>query len=143
MPAKSVLFWEKKQRLQANWISVDKRYVKILNFPNKNAVRAEVRIPIRGHNSIRYFDGEIVSLSPEGALCLLNSAQLQVGDKLKFQLISERAGPVQSFEALIVQTNKPISIFRKNHDSGLYYAVQFIEQQEFVLEQIHKWNQAA
>lgn len=106
-------------------------------IPRKNP-RIEKRLPLMGHNSIRFFDGELVSLSENGALCLMNTPLLQVADqvKLHFQLngIDEKSFNV---EAVIVRKN--FTRQRLNAKSGLYYAIRFTQMQSHGLEQIKNW----
>jgi len=107
-------------------------------FLKRNGKRIEMKIPFMGHNSIRFFDGEIVSLSESGALCLINSPLAQVGDKIKLHVRVDIATD-QSFnlEAQIVR--KLYSKKRLNSKSGLHYAVRFDDVQPLGLKQIREW----
>lgn len=107
-------------------------------FVKRKNERIEVKIPLIGHNNIRFFDGEIVSISQNGALCLLNSPLVQVGDQIKLhvKVSSENEAPF-NLECVIIRKN--YSKQRLNSKSGLYYAVKFNEVQEIGIKQIKKW----
>ncbi len=115
----------------------------IIPFSRPNELRIEVKIPLMGHNCSRFFEGVVVSISQSGALLLLEQSSLKVGDKLKFQLNLGNNLKVFSFEGRVVKTKKPISIFRENHDTDPYYAIEFDEPQEFILEHFQFWSKAA
>ena len=107
-------------------------------FIKRKGKRVEKKIPFIGHNTIRFFDGEIVSISESGALCLINSPLAQVGDILKLHVKNEQ-NPEQSFnlEAKIVR--KLFSKKRLNSKSGLHYAIRFGDVQPIGLKQIREW----
>lgn len=107
-------------------------------FIKRKSPRIEIKVPVTGHNTIRFFDGETISVSKNGALCLLNSSLIEVGDHLKLRLISQESSD-NSF-------NVEASVLRKNHSqdkkqsqTGLYYAVRFDEIQEGGIQEISKW----
>lgn len=105
--------------------------------PRKNN-RIEVKIPIIGHNTIRFFDGEIVSISSSGALCLLNSPLVQVGDQVKIHVKVKNENEIPfNLECEIIRKN--YSKQRLNAKSGLYYAVKFHDVQSVGVNQINKW----
>ncbi|MBY0554105.1 PilZ domain-containing protein [bacterium] len=106
------------------------------SFIKRKGQRVEVKIPIIGHNSIRFFDGEIVSISESGALCLLNSPLVQVGDQIKIHV---KPVDSDSFNVECEIIRKNYSKQRLNSKSGLYYAVRFNEIQNIGVEQIKKW----
>lgn len=110
-------------------------------FIKRKGKRLEMKIPVVGHNSIRFFDGEIISISESGALCLINSPLVQVGDKIKLHVKAGGGNAEQSFnvEAEIVRKN--FSKKRLNSKSGLHYAVRFSEVQASGLRQIRQWLQ--
>lgn len=107
-------------------------------FIKRKGERIEVKIPIIGHNTVRFFDGEIVSISQSGALCLLNSPLVQVGDQIKLHVkaSSENEEPF-NVECVIIR--KIYSKQRLNSKSGLYYAIKFHEVQKIGTDQINKW----
>lgn len=107
------------------------------SFIKRKGQRVEVKIPIIGHNSIRFFDGEIVSISESGALCLLNSPLVQVGDQIKIHVKPVDSENSFNVECEIIRKN--YSKQRLNSKSGLYYAVKFNEIQKVGVEQIKKW----
>ncbi len=106
-------------------------------FSKRSNPRAEINVPILGHNNIRFFDGALVSVSEVGGLCMLNTPLIQVGDALKLHIKS----PQISFnvEAEIIRKN--FSKQRLNAKSGLYYAVRFHDIQTAGLKQIRHWLQ--
>lgn len=108
------------------------------SFVQRRTNRSDVRIPLLGHNSTRFFDGELVSVSENGGMCLINSPLVQVGDRLKIHIKpngeNERAFNV---EAEVVRKN--FSKERLNSKSGLYYAIRFNDIQSIGLTQIKKW----
>lgn len=105
------------------------------SFTRRQGERIEVKMPIIGHNSIRFFDGEIVSLSEHGALCLLNSPLVQVGDQIKLHVKSvDNQYEAFNIEGEIIRKN--YSKQRLNAQSGLYYAIKFHELQHNGIKQI-------
>lgn len=100
--------------------------------------RSDVKIPLLGHNSTRFFDGELLSISENGGMCLINSPLVQVGDRVKLHIKpqgdSERAFNV---EAEVIRKN--FSKQRLNTKSGLHYAIKFHDIQPVGLNQIKKW----
>lgn len=112
------------------------------SFIKRKGERIEVKIPLIGHNTIRFFDGEIVSISQSGALCLLNSPLVQVGDQVKLHVKASGQNEFPfNVECVIIRKN--YSKQRLNSKSGLYYAVKFNEVQEMGATQIKKWISAA
>lgn len=108
------------------------------SFIQRRTSRSEVRIPLLGHNSTRFFDGELVSVSESGGMCLLNSPLVQVGDRLKLHIKPEGdAERAFNVEAEVIRKN--FSKQRLNSKSGLYYAVRFNDIQSIGLTQIKKW----
>lgn len=113
----------------------------ITAFIKREHERKDVEIPILGHNHQRFFDGEVISLSTVGALCLLNSPLVQVGDNLKlhFKAISNESTPF-NLECEVIRKN--FSKQRLNSKSGLYYAVRFHDIQPVGVQTIHSWIHA-
>ena len=108
------------------------------SFIKRKGERIDVKIPIIGHNNIRFFDGQIVSLSQSGALCLLNTPLVQVGDQIKLHVKANEEHEIAfNAEGLIIRKN--FSKLRLNSKSGLYYAIKFQEVQELGAKQIKKW----
>lgn len=111
-------------------------------FIKRKAPRIEVKIPVIGHNTIRFFDGEIVSISQSGALCLLNTPLVQVGDHVKLHLkATQDHESAFNVECTIIRKN--YSRRRLNSKSGLYYAIKFNEIQKIGLSQISNWVSVA
>lgn len=111
-------------------------------FIKRDKPRIEVNIPLLGHNSIRFFDGKVTSISESGALCLLNTPLVQVGDQLKIHLkAKEDSAASFNIEAEVIRKN--FSKQRLNSKSGLYYAIRFNDIQSIGLNQIQKWVTAA
>lgn len=103
----------------------------------KNA-RVSTDVEILGHNNIRFFDGNLTSISEEGALCLINTPLVQVGDKIKIHLKSTKDdGTPFNIEGVIIRKN--FSTDRLNSKSGLYYVVGFVDLDPVGLNQIKKW----
>lgn len=107
-------------------------------FIKRKSPRIEIKVPVVGHNTIRFFEGETISISKSGALCLLNSASIEVGDHLKIKLTStDSANYSFNVEASVLRKNYSQD---KNHpQTGLYYAIRFDEIQQDGLQQISKW----
>ncbi len=107
-------------------------------FIQRRANRSSVKIPLLGHNSTRFFDGELISVSENGGMCLINSPLIQVGDRIKLHMKpygqNERSFNV---EAEVIRKN--FSKQRLNAKSGLHYAVRFNDIQSVGLSQIKKW----
>lgn len=111
-------------------------------FVQRTNPRADVSIPILGHNNIRFFDGTLVSVSEAGGLCLLNSPLIQIGDQLKLHIKGDLVGASDNntsfnIEAEVIRKN--YSKQRLNSKSGLYYAVRFHDIQPVGLTSIRQW----
>ncbi len=112
------------------------------SFVQRQHPRTEVNIPLLGHNTIRFFDGAVTSLSENGALCLLNTPLVQVGDLVKIHIKANgSSGAAFNIEAEVIRKN--FSKQRLNSKSGLYYAVRFNDIQSVGLDQIKQWVAAA
>ncbi len=112
------------------------------SFIQRKSQRIDVDIPLMGHNTIRFFDGKVTSLSENGALCLINTPLIQVGDVLKMHIkTNDQNGVSFNTEAEVIRKN--FSKQRLNSKSGLYYAIRFNDIQPVGLEQIHNWIAAA
>ena len=107
-------------------------------FVSRKNKRSQVSSPLLGHNYLRFFDGEIVSVSKEGGLCLLNSPILQVGDRLKLHIKADKNFS-RSFNVECEIIRKNFSQQRINSKSGLYYAVRFHDIQKSGVEEIQNW----
>lgn len=115
------------------------------SFTRRQDERIDKKVPFIGHNTIRFFDGELISISESGALCMINSPLAQVGDSLKLH-IQLVGSPDLSFniEAQIIR--KLFAKKRLNSKSGLHYAIRFEYVQSKGLQQIREWiasNKAA
>lgn len=108
------------------------------SFIPRKTTRAEVKIPLLGHNSTRFFDGELVSISENGGMCLINSPLVQVGDRLKLH-IKPKDEESRSFNVEAEVIRKNFSKQRLNAKSGLYYAIKFNDIQNVGMVQIKKW----
>ncbi len=105
------------------------------SFIVRKSERVEVNIPILGHNTVRFFDGEMLSISEGGALCLINTPLVQVGDLLKIHVKANSQSDVAfNIEAEVIRKN--FSRQRLNSKSGLHYAVRFNDIQSVGLGQI-------
>jgi hypothetical protein len=108
------------------------------HFTQRTSDRIEKKIPFIGHNNIRFFDGEIMSISEGGALCMINSPLPQVGDNLKLHIQIEGAAEISfNIEAKIIR--KLFVKKRLNSKSGLHYAIRFEDVQHQGLQQIRNW----
>jgi hypothetical protein len=107
-------------------------------FIKRKSNRISKNIPFSAHNSIRFFEGQIVSISEYGALCLIECPIVQVGDKLKMQ-IKDELETARSFniEAEIIRKN--ISKKGTNGKSEVFYSIQFSEDQFLGIVQIKEW----
>lgn len=107
-------------------------------FIKRENKRAEIKVSLFGHNHIRFFDGQIVSISEAGGLCLLNTPLVQVGEKLKLHI---KSGPTDTpaFNVECEVIRKNFSKQRLNSKSGLYYAVRFHDIQPVGLKAIQQW----
>lgn len=105
----------------------------------KKTKRIEVKLPLVGHNSIVFFEGEIVSISQYEAICWLENVSMNIGDKLKIQVkpIQERGTPFQ-IECVVIKKN----ITQENKE-GFFFVLRFDEIQEIGQTQIQSWLEAA
>ncbi|MBC7419657.1 MAG: DUF4339 domain-containing protein [Bdellovibrio sp.] len=112
------------------------------SFITRKNGRTDVKIPLLGHNTLRFFDGELLSVSENGALCLLNTPLVQVGDLLKLHIKANDESEVAfNIEAEVIRKN--FSKQRLNSKSGLHYAIRFNDVQSVGLTQIKRWVAAA
>jgi len=98
-------------------------------FTLRRHSRKAVEIPLLAHNQIRFFDGQVISLSRAGALCLFNSPLVQIGDPIKMCLTPSQ-NPNENFSVAGLVVRKNFSHKRLNSKSGLHYAVVFSEPPE-------------
>lgn len=111
-------------------------------FISRQYKRVSIKIPVIGHNSMKFFTGEFVSISEGGGLCLLDSAHIEIGENLKMHLESPTDNSEKfTAEGVILRKNYSVQMLKQN--SGLYYAVKFHEISSQLLEQIRTWSQAA
>lgn len=110
-------------------------------FIQREHARKDIDVPLLGHNHTRFFDGQLVSISKVGGLCLLNSPLIQVGDRLKLHIKSSLADTVPfNLECEVLRKN--FSKQRLNSKSGLYYAVRFHDIQPVGVQTIQSWINA-
>lgn len=108
------------------------------SFIQRKHARADVNISVLGHNTLRFFDGELISVSENGGLCMLNTPLVQVGDLLKLHIKPNNGeGIAFNVEAEVVRKNH--SKNRINSKSALYYAVRFNDIQSTGVTEIKKW----
>lgn len=75
-------------------------------FVQRTNPRAEIDVPVLGHNNVRFFDGRMVSISQAGGLCLLNTPLVQLGDKLKLHIkAKDSSSPSFNVECEVVRKN--------------------------------------
>lgn len=96
------------------------------SFIDRQADRADVSIPVYGHNGHLFFDGQSLSVSQNGALLLLNTPLLLPGQEVQvhFRGLSPNHAAF-NVRAQIVRKN--FTRTRINVKSGLHYAVRFIQ----------------
>lgn len=122
------------------------RFMLILNsqsdeqkaFVQRRNPRVQTELNVLGHNNIRFFDGQIVSLSEAGGLCMINSPLVQVGDKISLH-VQPNSPDEKPFNLEGVIIRKNFSLDRLNSKSGLYYSVKFVDVQPIGVEQIRHW----
>jgi hypothetical protein len=106
-------------------------------FSRRGADRAEITVPIFGHNDEFFFTGHLISISVNGALVLINNPLLLPGQKVIFHM-SENNVNVKSFNVLAQIVRKNFSRQRLNVKSGLNYAVRFLDTPDKVIKQIEE-----
>ncbi len=104
-------------------------------FSRRGADRAEVTIPICGHNDEFFFNGQLISISLNGALVLINNPLLLPGQKLILNLGKNEIN-LKSFNVLAQIVRKNFSRQRLNVKSGLNYAIKFVEAPDWGIKQI-------
>lgn len=108
------------------------------SFSQRKNPRTETKIPVVGHNNIRFFDGTLVSVSEAGGMCLLNTPLLQLNDRLSIHIKSkDQSSPAFNVECEVIRKN--FSKQRLNSKSGLFYSVRFLDIQPSGLSAIQKW----
>ena len=100
--------------------------------------RIEVRLPLVGHNTLIFFEGEITAISQVDAICWIENSHINVGDKLKVQVkpLQER-GEAFHIECEVVKKN--LSLESPEDRAGLYYVLKFFDIQDVGQKQIVKW----
>lgn len=107
-------------------------------FLDRKNPRINTLLKVLGHNNKTFFDGQITSISAEGALCLLNTPMVQVGDQIKLQIAPKDQDSVAfNVEAKVIRKN--FSNERLNSKSGLYYILNFVDMQPAGMDQIKTW----
>lgn len=107
-------------------------------FIERRQKRIEVKIPVIGHNRHRFFEGEIISLSESGGLCVLNSDIIQVGDSVKLQIQeNDLACPSFNVEGEILRKSLAKSA-PANDPAEIYYAIKFQSISDIGMQQIRK-----
>lgn len=104
-------------------------------FSRRGADRAEITIPIFGHNDEFFFSGQLISISVNGALVLINNPLLLPGQKMILNLGQNNVN-LKSFNVLTQIVRKNFSRQRLNVKSGLNYAIKFVETPEWGVKQI-------
>ena len=107
-------------------------------FLDRKNPRTSAQLKVLGHNNKTFFDGQITSISAEGALCLINTPMVQVGDQIKLQITPKaQEGAPFNVEARVLRKN--FSNERLNAKSGLYYILSFVDMQPTGMDQIKTW----
>jgi len=99
------------------------------SFYKREFPRKDVDILVFAHDGQRLFDGKCLSLSENGALCLLNNPLLVPQQQVVIHIQSE-AELGDSFKVVAEIVRKNFSKQRLNVKSGLHYAVRFLQVSE-------------
>lgn len=109
------------------------------SFIERKYPRIDKKIEVYGHNNHRFFDGETLSISENGALILLNDPLLQPGQDIIIHFRESKENPIPfNLGAKIIRKN--FTKQRMNVKSGLFYAVRFTEIQEEGKKQLLNWT---
>jgi hypothetical protein len=111
-------------------------------FTKRSSTRAEILVPIHGHDNQRYFDGHIISISKDGALVLLNDPLLVPGQKILLHF-QESEKNQQPFNVFCEVVRKNFTKTRLNVKSGLHYVVRFLQLHEQGKNQILNWTRTS
>lgn len=98
-------------------------------FTQRGCERANVIVPVYGHNEYLLFDGQTLSVSENGALLLLNSPLLLPNQQVLLHFRTSELNSVP-FNATATIVRKNFHRSRINVKSGLHYAVRFVEVSE-------------
>lgn len=123
-----------KERLAGLVLNRDEKTHK---FIIREFARADVKIPVYGHNEHYFFDGECSSISENGALVMLNTPLLVPGADLVLHFKTNE-GKHEPFNVVAQVVRKNFSKQRLNVKSGLHYAVRFLQVPERGQKQIKK-----
>lgn len=116
------------------------------SFIDRQADRADLVIPVYGHNNHMFFDGQTMSISTNGALLLLNTPLMLPGQDLHLHF---RGVPPnkEAFNVHAQIVRKNFTRTRINVKSGLHYAVRFIhvsdQGAEFLKELVKEHSKEA
>lgn len=99
------------------------------NFPfqARENHRSESSLKIQAHNDLKFFDGELVSISKNGGLFLLNEPLLRFQTKVHIHIPTQEKCPMPINIKGTVKSKK-YSRVRLNSKSGLHYVVLFDEE---------------
>ncbi len=107
-------------------------------FIERRNSRTTLSQQVIGHNNTYFFDGQLTSISENGALCLLNSPLVQIGDKLKLHIKTKVQGETPfNVEAVVIRKN--FTKERLNTKSGLFYVLKFVDVYPTGMDQIKSW----
>ncbi|MBX3039342.1 MAG: DUF4339 domain-containing protein [Bdellovibrionaceae bacterium] len=96
------------------------------SFIDRQADRADIVVPVYGHNGHMFFDGQSLSISANGSLLLLNTPLMLPGQEFHLHFRNGGANKTAfNVRAQIVRKNYTRT--RINVKSGLHYAVRFIQ----------------
>lgn len=109
------------------------------SFKDRKFARVDLTTPIFAHNNHRFFDGQTLSVSENGALVLMNDPLLLPDQKITLHFRNSDVNP-QAFNVDAVIIRKNYSKVRLNVKSGLHYAVRFDRVQAHGKDQIKSWT---
>jgi hypothetical protein len=107
-------------------------------FKDRQYPRKDLIVPVFAHNDHHFFDGQVMSISENGALVLMNDPLLLPSQKVLIHFRECEVNPLSfNVEAEIVRKN--FTKQRLNVKSGLHYAVRFLQVQDHGKVQLKNW----
>lgn len=109
-------------------------------FNNRSTERVLVNLPVVCHDNSKIWTGICENLSAGGALILMENPVLLPGNLITVHFKAQNDKD-SSFNCVSEILNKRLTKQRIQHDTGLHYAVKFVQTNSVGEAQVQKWVQ--
>lgn len=107
-------------------------------FNKRKHTRVTVEIPVYAHDNLRLWKGKVENLSEGGALIYMENPLLLPGHIINLHFKSLGKDEV-AFNCTAEILTKRLTKQRIQHDTGIHYAVQFLQIPDVGNSQIENW----